>query len=292
MENNQRYSHDFFSFRFVPFVVKKNGRQKMKKNNQMHWQKRKTGFILLFLFFAGSFCFGAESGDTGDLELQEARVARLALEREKMQLTQELKASRQELDQIRSLYADTLIRQNQTLEKLKNLELAAAHLLQNSSNPTADKQFAEVIETLASVKRRVLEVEQEFAEFEKSMAAALDGMQPSDAMRREVESRIMSLRRVIESSLNPLSLVAGRGNGDSVEPGCLILSVDQETQSIILNKGFQQGLRNGMIFQLERAGKIIVEVKVIECRTESSAAIVVNGSWAALLPGTSLKLRR
>jgi len=124
------------------------------------------------------------------------------------------------------------------------------------------------------------------------MAAALDGMQPSDAMRREVESRIMSLRRVIESSLNPLSLVAGRGSGDSVEPGCLIVSVDRETQSIILNKGFLQGLRSGMIFNLERAAKIIAEVKVIECRSESSAAIVVKGSWDSLLPGASLKQRR
>ncbi|NMA20078.1 MAG: hypothetical protein GX927_05820 [Lentisphaerae bacterium] len=264
----------------------------MKKKHQVHWQKQKVGFILSVLFFAGSICFGAESGDARELELQEARVARAALEREKIQLTQELAAARQELDQIRSLYADTLIRQSQTLEKLKNLELAAAHLLQSSTNPNTEKQFAEVIDTLASVKRRILDVEQEFAEFEKSMAAALDGMQPSGAMRREVESRIMSLRRVIESSLNPLSLVAGRGSGDSVEPGCQILSVDKKTQSIILNKGFQQGLRSGMIFCLERAGKIIVEVKVIECRTESSAAIIVNGSWAALLPGVNLKLRR
>ncbi len=264
----------------------------MKKKHQMHWQKRKIGFILVILFFAGSICSGVESGDSGGLELQEARVARAALEREKIQLTQELASAREELDQIRSLYADSLIRHNQNLEKLKNLELAAAHLLQSTSDSSLQKQFAEAIETLASVKRRVLAVEQEFAVLEKSMAAALDGMQPSDAMRREVESRIMSLRRVIESSLNPLSLVAGRGSGDSVEPGCLILSVDRETQSIILNKGFQQGLRNGMIFNLERAGKILAGVKVIECRSESSAAIVVKGSWAALLPGASLKLQR
>ncbi len=264
----------------------------MKKKNQMHWQKTKTGFILLILFFTGSFCSGAELDVAGDLELQEARVARSALEREKIQLTQELATVREELDQIRSLYADSLIRQNQTLEKLKNMELSAAHLLQDNHDTSVENRFAEAIETMASVKRRVLEVEQELAVFEKSMAAALDGMQPSDAMRREVESRIMSLRRVIESSLNPLSLVAGRGNGDSVEPGCVILSVDRETQSLILNKGFQQGLRNGMIFSLERAGKIIVEVKVIECRSDSSAAIVVKGSWAALLPGASLKLRR
>ncbi len=263
----------------------------MKKNYQMHWQKRKIGFILLVLFFAGSFCSGSESGASTDLALQEARVARAALEREKIQLTQELAAARQELDQIRSLYADTLLRQQQPLEKLKKLELSAAHLL-NSSNATIEKQFAEVIEILADVQRRILDVEQEFAVFEKSIAAALDGMQPSDAMRREVESRIVSLRRVIENSLNPLSLVAGRGSGDSVEPGCLIVSVDKETQSVILNKGFQQGLRSGMIFLLERAGKTMAEVKVVECRSDCSAAVVIKGSWTALLPGANLKLRR
>ena len=207
----------------------------MKEKIQTHWQKLKSGFILLVLFFFVPFCYGA---DSADLELQEARVARSALEREKIQLTQELAAARDELDQIRSLYADSLIRQNQNLEKLKALELAAAHLLQDSNDPGQEKKFAEAIETMASMKRRILEVEKEFAVFEKSMAAALDGMQPSDAMRREVESRIVSLRRVIESSLNPLSLVAGRGSGDSVGPGSVVLSVDKETQSIILNKGF------------------------------------------------------
>jgi len=261
----------------------------MKKKMQTHWQKLKSGFILLLLFFFVPFCPAA---DSADLELQEARVARSALEREKIKLTQDLAAAAKELDQIRSLYADSLIRQNQSLEKMKNLELAAAHLLQDGSDPEAKKKFLEAIETMASMKRRILEVEKEFAVFEKSMAAALDGMQPSDAMRREVESRIMSLRRVIESSLNPLSLVAGRGSGDSVGPGCVVLSVDKETQSIILDKGFQQGLRNGMIFRLERAGKNIVEVKVIECRSECSAAVVVSGKWAALLPGSTLKLRR
>ncbi|MFA6930847.1 MAG: hypothetical protein WCT05_11005 [Lentisphaeria bacterium] len=264
----------------------------MKKNDQSHWQKQKKAIIVLVLFFTGSFFTLAETVSEKGFELQEAQVARSALEREKIQLAQELVTVQQELDQIRSLYADSLIRQNQRLENLQNLEMAAAHLLQNGSEQDLQKRFTEAIETMATVKRRILAVEQEFSVFEKSIAAALDGMQPSDVMRREVENRIMSLRRVIESSLNPLSLVAGRGNGDSEKTGCIILSVDKETQSIILDKGFQQGLRNGLIFSLERAEKIIAEVKVIECRADCSAAIIVKGNWAALFPGATLKLRR
>ena len=259
---------------------------------QLDWKNKLSAAILYLLFFFAVFCCALFADSSESLALTEMRMAREAMEREKLQLSNELAETKKELDRVRSLYADKLIEQSRLMDRLLDQELAAENLLQGGEEHEIEKRFSEAMQVMALVRRRILEVEAEFSLFERFMAAALDGLQPSDAMRHEVEQRVVSLRRVIESSLNPLSLVAGRGNGDAEQPGCMVLSLDEETQSVYLNRGFQHGLRSGIVFVLERAGKTLAEVRLVECRPDTSAAILSQGNWAALMPGAELKVKR
>lgn len=259
---------------------------------QADWKIFLSTVILSLLFFSVLVCLPLIAQQPASLALDELRMAREALERDKLQLANELAETKKELDWVRSLYADKLLEQSQRQDKLLAQELAAENLLQGGENSETEKKFSEAMQVMALVRRRILAVESEFSLFERSMAAALDGLQPSEAMRHEVEQRVMSLRRVIESSLNPLSLVAGRGNGDAEQPGCVILSLDAETQSVYLNRGFQHGLRSGMIFVYAPAGKTLAELRLVECQPDTSAGILSSGNWSTLMPGAELKARR
>jgi uncharacterized membrane-anchored protein YhcB (DUF1043 family) len=260
----------------------------LKKN----WQYHKSMLILYILLFSVIFSFAGNSTLQPDIKQQEFEVVRKILEEEKKELEQALLASQKELAQLRTLYADTLIRQSKLVQDLQELEIAATNLLQSNEEKSLQKDFTEALATLATLRGRVLKIEEEFAEFEKAMKAALDGMQASEAMRKEVNDRISGLRELIESSLSPLSIVAGRGSGDANNTNCIILSADKQSRSVILNKGFLQGMRSGMILVLERADKILAEVKVVECRADYSAAVIIKGKWTTLLPGSSLNSKK
>jgi len=258
------------------------------KKSFLHWNNTIYGYILLFLLISSPiFCHPPAEPDLA-IKLQEAQVARVALERANASLQQELVEKTKELDTLRSLYADSIIQQSGMIERLRALELSAAHLVQDGSDKEQKALLSEAISTMALVRRRILAIEQELSVFEQSLAVALDVLQPSDAMRREFEHRVLSLRRVIESSLNPLSLVAGRGNGDSGKTGCRILSLDEATQSVILDCGYQSNCRVGKIFVLKRDETVLATLKVVESRADCSAAMLVSGLWSALLPGMAM----
>lgn len=212
-------------------------------------------------------------------------MAREALERETAALKQELAGVQAELDGVRTLYAEAILRQRDETGRLQSLELQAASLVQAGAGDASAKTLAEAMQVLALLRTRLLSVEGEVTKFEKAMAAAMAVMQPSDAMRREVEDRVMSLRRVVESSLKPLSIVAGRGSGDAVLTGCSVLSADAQTQTVILDKGFLDGCRSGMVFVHRREGKAMVRLKVVEVRPDMAAAVVVGGTLARVTPG-------
>lgn len=247
-----------------------------------HWTIPYLQIIVCFLIPSISmWC-----APTEEIALQEMRIARQALERETASLKQELVRVNAELDRVRTLYAETIIRQRAEAEQLRKLELQAASLVQVGSGDSVAGTMTEAMQVLVLLRTRLLKVESELTCFEKSMAAAMDVMQPSDAMRHDVEDRVVSLRRVVESSLKPLSLVAGRGSGDAILTGCTVLSADLQTQTVILDKGFLDGCRSGMVFIHRREGTVTARLKVVEVRPDISAAVVVVGRFVAVTPGT------
>ena len=262
------------------------------KKTSLHWKIFRHEYILSALLISAPLFCPAQTEQKLSMELQEAQVARTALERENAGLKQELVEKSKELDALRSLYADSIIEQSKMIERLRALELSAAHLIGGGGDEGLKELFSEAISSMALVRRQILAIEQEFAVFEQSLAAALDGLQPSDAMRREFENRVMSLRRVIESSLKPLSLVAGRGNGDPDKTGCRILSLDESTQSVLLDRGYQNDCRIGKTLVVKRDGEVLATLKVVESRADCSAAMLISGSWQVLLPGMALSEER
>ena len=125
-------------------AVKKN-----RKNSPSRWKNWKIGYILSpLLIFAPCFSL-AESSQALKIELQESQVARTALERSNAGLQQELVEKSKELDSLRSLYADSIIEQSRMIERLRALELSAAHLLGGSGEEELKTLFAEALSSMA-----------------------------------------------------------------------------------------------------------------------------------------------
>ena len=68
-----------------------------------------------------------------------------------------------------------------------------------------------------------------------------------------------------------------------------ILRVDQATQLLLLDRGFLNGVRIGTRFQLTREKKTLALIRVIEARAAISAAILEEGDFSLLVPGTLLR---
>jgi len=259
--------------------MEKEKRKNIKKSKKK-WSKIVLGIILLNLSFTGSFCSGEEQPQILKQKCLELKLLNESLQKENAQLKQEKGMLRKELDVNRSLYADLIIQTTKKIDELQKIELQASHLVDGRDETDSLKELSEV---LVFVRSKMLELEKELKACEQSWKAVLDVMQPSDVLRHEVEDRIVSLRRVFESSLKPLSLVvARRGNGDSEEPGCKVVELDLPKQILFVDKGTLQGLMPGMRLYAKLADNERIEIQIVDCRPDISAAIVVSGSIVKL----------
>ena len=190
----------------------------------MDWKKLTTGFRLLLPFFFTGFSLLAENvpvastpGDT--VALREAREARESAEKRILDLELELGKAKKELEKIRSRYADFYLESHAVVERMRQLELQASHLIRRKEDLDGDALAAQALEALNLAGRRQLEVEDAVQRFEQYLTSVLDVLQPSDALRRELSERTRALQRAVENSLKPLSIVARRGGGEGDSSG-------------------------------------------------------------------------
>jgi hypothetical protein len=258
----------------------------LKKNDFLYWQRRLCVVIVLVLFFfLGAFGSAVEATVSTSLapvlpqsnKETEQRIVELELE---------LARVRKELGQQRAQYAAFYERSHAVLEQMRELELHSAHLLQRKDGEDTAALASQALSALGELGARQLEVEQSLGEFERYLETMLDVMQPSDAVRREVSERVSALRGVVERSLNPLSIVAGRGSGKSGMSGCAVLAVDDELQLVILDGGFLNGVRAGSQWWQARGAKVILKLRVVDARPEISAAVLLQGTLAEVAVGS------
>ena len=192
--------------------------------------------------------------------LEEMKVAREAAERRAIQLEAEVSRLKKDLDRIRSSYANLYLESHSSIERLRRMELRAAQMLRQKEGGELEKVSEEALEALEIAGKRQLAVERSLSEFEQALATILDVLRPSDAMRRQLTSRLQALRGAVEESLKPMSVVAGRGVGETT------------------GRGSRHGIRPGSCFSLKRGETSVARFKVIEVRGEASAAVLLEGS--------------
>lgn len=258
----------------------------MKKIAFKHWQFRICAVIVCILFFFLDALAFADGGLATVKTATAGSVSSKEAEQRIVELELELSRVREELSRQRAQYAAFYERSHAVLEQMRELELHSAHLLQRKDGEDTAALANQALSALRELGVRQLEVEQSLRDFERYIETMLNVMQPSDAVRREVSERISALRGVVERSLNPLSIVAGRGGGKSGMTGCGVLAVHDELQLVILDRGFLSGVRTGSEWWQARNGKVTMKLRVVDTRPEISAAVLVQGTLAEIAIGS------
>ena len=246
------------------------------------------GIILFILSFILPFWHALAQEQSVEHRLLESQEAREALTRENEQLRKTLQLREKELQRLRSLHADLILKSHEVVGRLEKLEQEAAHLLGSRRAEGFSEELGEMTGAMLLVRTRLLELEAEVGRFELAISAVMDALQPSGAIRREVEERVTKLRKALTEALGPLAAVEIRDTRDAFH-GCTVLSVDPEIHAVVFDKGYLQGMRNGMVLSLQREGLAITKVKIVDCRATRSAGILESGSWETLVPGMVLQ---
>ncbi len=217
-----------------------------------------------------------------DPRLAEARMLREALDEENRQLREELQRRDRELAELRSRYAALIVRSQEKLDRLENLEMQALSLLGGQDEETVLKAGAEL---MALERERLLELSRQLSELEGHLNAALDILAPSETIREGIRERVAAVKKALDDSLQPL-LPAPRAE---TGPECRVRTTDGALRTVVIDKGYLAGVRNGMMFALVRDEKAVAVVKVVESRADMSAALLSEGAWEALFPGVVLQ---
>ncbi len=264
--------------------------KKSHKLSLFEWKNFKV-CIIVMLLFSLTMVYSAVEDEAvkPEILLQEAQVVREANQRHVLDLEVELARTRKELDEARARYADLYLDSRDVVERLRGLEMQAAHLLQQRSDEEYTSLLAQVLEALQTVRDRQIEVEQALKDFEMQIGTLLDVLQPSDAMRREVQERLDTLRGAVERSLNPLSIVARRGSERDSGKSCRVLAVKDELRVVVLDGGSLDGVRPGSGWHASKDGEVIVRLKVLEVRPDISAALVTEGAFGTVVPGMKVE---
>jgi len=285
---------------------------KMEKNRKIwpiSWTEFLIGTILIVLF-SGNLCLGqaddltveppkddVKSGES--LELREAKVARESAENRVLELELEKKKLSAEYAKLRSQYADLYIKTYKAVKRLRELELRAANLIQSGdgalnaaqtdkSTEDADGTGNEVLEALELILSRQVELQDTLREFTACLNATMDIVQPSEAVKAELDKRLEKLRAAVENSTRPLT-ISSRKDGGTIR-SCNILSIDEEHGLVIIDKGTIAGMKPGRKLKLEaRDGTSEARLVVVDARAEISAAVMLEGELSSLRPGNILQ---
>ena len=285
---------------------------KLEKNRKK-WPNSWTKcyiMAILFLTFSGNLCLGqasdlkvrppdsdVKSGES--LELREAKVARESAENRVLELELEKKRLSADYAKLRSQYADLYIKTYKAINRLRELELSAANLIQSgeSTSKTAqsrnskdriDETGHEVLEALELVLAKQVELQDALREFSACFAATMDILQPSEAIKAELDKRLEKLKTAVENSAKPLTISAKRDGG--ALRSCNVLSIDEEHGIVFIDKGTLAGMQLGRKLKLPgRDGTPEARLVVVDARAEISAAVMLEGELAMLRPGNILQ---
>ncbi|MCK5803245.1 MAG: hypothetical protein KAI66_10450 [Lentisphaeria bacterium] len=253
------------------------------KRDKRHWQFLLMGCILM----SSRFCVCMADGADGALTLRLQEV-KLALQTEKSR-TEKLKTERQllqrKLEALRTRYADLYLKSREKVDQKEDEHLAIAHLLEERKDISSGMALSQVIRAMEDTQKGQRQLLTAIREYEVYLDSVLDILKPSDALRREVSARTAALSRMGETTLTPLPSVAGRGSRKNAMRRCRVLDVNEELQIVVLDAGYDDGLRAGTRWNVLRDTKVVAQIELLEVRRRISAAMPLKGGLKAILPG-------
>ena len=69
---------------------------------------------------------------------------------------------------------------------------------------------------------------------------------------------------------------------------CRVLAVNDDLQVVVLDSGYAEGIRRGSHWQIARDDEVAVRLRVIDVRADISAAVVVDGRFGDVGPGSEV----
>ena len=249
-------------------------------------EKMLRAFILIALAFSSTLAT-AQNGPV-QVQLKEAEMLAESLREENRELKNTLAEKERQLAEIQSKYAELILRTDRQIGEMTALQLSAAHLLRSAVGETPENsdKAAEILDAMALIRRRVQEVAQALERHLEKMAAVMDALKASDAVRKEAEKEFAELKAKMQKCSEPLMLSAAQRNG---AVSCSILKLDAAAGIAVLDQGSLHGVRSGDEFILQRGEKDAARLKVIESRPLHSAALITAGDKKAAVPGSLLK---
>jgi len=265
----------------------------MKKNHRIRWQKLACVAILHVLSLDSCTLWSAETETdaapiTPELERREAVMARRAAERRAAELSARLARTEQELEEMRRRYVRVYLESRALQQELESLDLRVAGLLADGEALSTSRRLALALEALEAQRQAQQALSAKLREFEIYLRSVLDVLQASEVLSREVTARFGGLVAAVERSIQPLSSVAGRGGGVPQPRQYRVLAVNDDLQLVVLDSGFEDGVRPGMRWRVVSRERVVAKLRVIEVRPLISAAVVVEGEFRAIAPGTSV----
>lgn len=255
------------------------------------WTKVILCFILSELIFPGYLCLG-QTGPVGDvksgesLELREAKVARESAEKQVLDLELEIDKLRRDYTKLRSKYAELYMETYKAVKNLRSLELTAANLVQKEDGKDSGRD--EAIEAMELVLSRQIELQNALKSYQDYLSAAMDVLQPSEAVKSELDKRGKNLADAVDNCMKPLtSLVLKGGTGE--HNSCSVVSINEELELVILDKGTLHGIKTGSKWKLMGLeGETLAKLQTVDARPEISAAVVMEGTLGVIRTGSVL----
>ncbi len=206
-------------------------------------------------------------------------------EQRSAELSAALARSERDLENLRCRYADLYLESREQQQQLQDLNFQAAALLEGHGNRAPSQDMARVMARMSAQEAGCRSLCSSVREFVRYLDVVLEVLQPSDAVRHEVQSRV----RVLENQCDRLSqkspIVARRGDRGVPRRECRILAVSEELQILVLDGGFADGVAPGTVWRVLSDGTVVAKLKIVEVRPNLSAAMLVQGPFRTLAPG-------
>lgn len=250
----------------------------MRKKHRVDWTHFLPVAILCSSCLWTRVCVaGDAAGAVVALELKEAQVARKAAEARTQEAEEALALIQQQLEKLRVRYADLFLESQAQQKRFEQAEIRIGYLLLNREERDSDQLATQAFRILDQIQRQQHEAAQQVETFGTYLDSVLDVLQTSDTLRREVKARYDGVKTAVERTLKPLPQVAGRGSRDLEGRKYRVMAVNDDLQLVVMDQGYDAGIRAGSYWLVLRDGRTNAEIQVIDVRGQISAAMVLNG---------------
>lgn len=186
-------------------------------------------------------------------------------------LTNDLQAMRGNVEQLQSTLAKeqdsvaTLAQANESLVS-RNDVLTKENNTVRQENITLTKNLADEQNTVNTLKNEVASLTEERQTLQSNLADARETINLNEEVFAELSKRNIEAQSVI-AGLTAVPQIKAR-----------VMTVDPETNLVVINAGSEQGVRKNFEFTIFRGDKFIAKVNVFDTNEDMSAARIVSQS--------------